>query len=126
MILSPSFKVSSWDFLISISHLVPHIICFFLFSLQGKATGNKAALWIRAQVQNNLFKLGYKQQRNAGKFLLFGFIILASFSACLKSAIVETRLEKLWVQGKLKPILVPSPNEFYLISKTSSVRSGFF
>ena len=96
---------------------------FFLFSLQGKATGNKAALWIRAQVQNNLFKLGYKQQRNAGKFLLFGFIILASFSACLKSAIVETRLEKLWVQGKL--ILVPSPNEFYLISKTSSVRSGF-
>ena len=99
---------------------------FFLFSLQGKATGNKAALWIRAQVQNNLFKLGYKQQRNAGKFLLFGFIILASFSACLKSAIVETRLEKLWVQGKeLKLILVPSPNEFYLISKTSSVRSGF-
>ena len=91
---------------------------FFFIFLQGKATGNKAALWIRAQVQNNLFKLGYKQQRNAGKFLLFGFIILASFSACLKSAIVETRLEKLWVQGKrLKLILVGVQMNFISLVK---------
>ena len=73
-------------------------LCYFF--LQGKATGNKAALWLRAPVQNELFKWGSWLQRNAGKFLFVGILILALFSACLKSATMETRVEKLWVQGK--------------------------
>ena len=72
----------------------------FSFYFQGKATGNKNALWLRVPVQNNLFKLGSLLQRNSGKFLFGGILILAIMSACLQSASMETKVEKLWVQGK--------------------------
>ena len=71
-----------------------------LIKFQGKASGNKAALWLRARFQNELFKLGWSIQKNAGKFLFVGILILASFSVCLKSATLETRVDKLWVEGK--------------------------
>ena len=74
---------------------------FFLF-LQGKASGNEAALWLRAPIQYELFKLGCRLQRHAGKVLFLGILILAILSVGMKSATLETRVEKLWVQGKQK------------------------
>ena len=72
---------------------------FFLF-LQGKASGNEAALWLRAPIQYELFKLGCRLQRHAGKVLFLGILILAILSVGMKSATLETRVEKLWIQGK--------------------------
>ena len=77
------------------------IFSFFLF-LQGKASGNEAALWLRAPIQYELFKLGCRLQRHAGKVLFLGILILAILSVGMKSATLETRVEKLWVQGKQK------------------------
>jgi patched 1 protein len=67
---------------------------------QGKATGNKAALWLRAKLQTELFKLGKFLQSHAGKVLFVGILVLATFSVGLKSAVIESRVEKLWVEGK--------------------------
>ena len=67
---------------------------------QGKATGNKAALWLRAKLQTELFKLGNFLQSHAGKVLFVGILVLATFSVGLKSAVIESRVEKLWVEGK--------------------------
>ena len=72
------------------------------FFLQGKASGNEAALWLRAPIQYELFKLGCRLQRHAGKVLFLGILILAILSVGMKSATLETRVEKLWVQGKQK------------------------
>jgi patched 1 protein len=66
---------------------------------KGKATGNKASLWLRAKLQSELFKLGCRIQRNAGSFLFVGLLILGSFAVCLKSATMESRVEKLWVEA---------------------------
>jgi len=67
---------------------------------QGKATGNKAALWLRSKLQTELFKLGRFLQVHAGKVLFVGILVLATFTVGLKSAEVESRVEKLWVEGK--------------------------
>ena len=72
-----------------------------LFSyLQGKATGNKMALWLRSKLQSDLFSLGSFVQKNPGKVLFFGIVLLFCFSLGLKSARFEWRVEKLWVEGK--------------------------
>ena len=68
--------------------------------LQGKASGNKAALWLRSKIQTQLYQLGSNIQKNAGIFLFVGLLILAIFTFSLKNATLETRVEKLWVQGK--------------------------
>ena len=73
----------------------------FLF-FQGKASGNKAALWLRSKIQNELFKLGCFIQRHSGKVLFVGCMVLATFCVGLKSAHMESRVERLWVQGKTK------------------------
>ena len=74
------------------------------FIFQGKATGNKAALWLRAKLQTELFKLGHFLQSHAGKVLFVGLLLLATFTVGLKSAVMESRVEKLWVEGKTKHI----------------------
>ena len=75
-------------------------IFFSLSYLQGKASGNKPALWLRSKIQTQLFQLGSNIQKNAGIFLFVGLLILAIFTFSLKNATLETRVEKLWVQGK--------------------------
>ena len=69
-------------------------------SLQGKASGNKMALWLRSKLQSNLFSLGNFVQKHPGKVLFFGIILLFCLSLGLKSARMEWRVEKLWVEGK--------------------------
>ena len=68
--------------------------------LQGKASGNETSLWIRAKLHAELFKLGSRIQRHAGKILLIGVLILAILAYFNKNAKFETRVEKLWVEGK--------------------------
>lgn len=68
--------------------------------LQGKATGERAALWLRARLQSQLFQLGCFLHRHAGKVLFVGVLVLATFCVGLKSAKVHTRVDQLWVEGK--------------------------
>lgn len=71
---------------------------------KGKASGNKAALWLRSKIQIQLFQLGCFIQRNAGKVLFVGILILSSFCVGLKTASMETNVERLWVEegGRLE------------------------
>ncbi|EPY78956.1 patched 1-like protein [Camelus ferus] len=66
---------------------------------QGKATGRKAPLWLRAKFQRLLFKLGCYIQKNCGKFLVVGLLIFGAFAVGLKAANLETNVEELWVEG---------------------------
>ncbi|KAJ8872731.1 hypothetical protein PR048_026345 [Dryococelus australis] len=67
--------------------------------LQGKASGGRAALWVRARLQTQLFQLGCFLQRHAGKVLFVAILVLSTFCVGLKSAQVHTRVDQLWVQG---------------------------
>ncbi|KAM9393764.1 protein patched homolog 1 isoform 2-T2 [Pholidichthys leucotaenia] len=65
---------------------------------EGKATGRKAPLWLRAKFQRLLFRLGCYIQKNCGKFLVVGLMIFGAFAVGLKAANLETDMEKLWVE----------------------------
>ncbi len=70
--------------------------------LQDKATGNKAALWLRAKLQSEfLLPLGRLAQAHAGKVLLVGAVVLLALSVGLRDARVESRIDRLWVKGEL-------------------------
>ena len=73
----------------------PHL---YTSSLQGRATGNKPALWVRSRLQEELFQLGLLLQRHAGKVLFTGILLLATFTIGLKSVRLEDKIEKLWVE----------------------------
>uniref|UniRef100_A0A3P8WKK3 Patched 1 n=1 Tax=Cynoglossus semilaevis TaxID=244447 RepID=A0A3P8WKK3_CYNSE len=65
---------------------------------EGKATGRKAPLWLRATFQRLLFRLGCYIQKNCGKFLFVGLMIFGAFAVGLRAANLETDVEKLWVE----------------------------
>ncbi|KAM6965316.1 protein patched homolog 1 [Aplochiton taeniatus] len=65
---------------------------------EGKATGRKAPLWLRAKFQRLLFRLGCYIQKNCGKFLVVGLLIFGAFAVGLRAANLETDVEKLWVE----------------------------
>uniref|UniRef100_A0AAY4A849 SSD domain-containing protein n=1 Tax=Denticeps clupeoides TaxID=299321 RepID=A0AAY4A849_9TELE len=65
---------------------------------QGKATGRKAPLWLRAQFQRLLFRLGCYIQQNCGKFLVVGLLIFGAFAVGLRAANLETDLTILVTQ----------------------------
>ena len=67
-------------------------------SPQGRATGNKPALWVRSRIQEELYQLGLLLQRHAGKVLFTGILLLATFTIGLKSVQMEDKIEKLWVE----------------------------
>lgn len=72
------------------------------FLLQGRATGSRAALWVRTKLQVQLLQLGLFSHKHAGKVLFVALLVLATFCVGLKSATLLTDVEKLWVEGKLK------------------------
>ncbi|XP_044129409.1 protein patched homolog 1 isoform X2 [Bufo gargarizans] len=76
--------------------------CDATFALQqiseGKATGRRAPLWLRAMFQRLLFKLGCYIQKNCGKFLVVGLLIFGAFAVGLRAANLETNMEELWVE----------------------------
>uniref|UniRef100_A0A4W6CKJ2 Patched 1 n=1 Tax=Lates calcarifer TaxID=8187 RepID=A0A4W6CKJ2_LATCA len=65
---------------------------------EGRATGRKAPLWLRAKFQRLLFRLGCYIQKNCGKFLVVGLMIFGAFAVGLRAANLETDVEKLWVE----------------------------
>uniref|UniRef100_A0A8C6TNU4 Patched 1 n=1 Tax=Neogobius melanostomus TaxID=47308 RepID=A0A8C6TNU4_9GOBI len=65
---------------------------------EGKATGRKAPLWLRAKFQRLFFRLGCYIQKNCGKFLFVGLMIFGAFAVGLRAANLETDVEKLWVE----------------------------
>uniref|UniRef100_A0A8C0QC67 Patched 1 n=1 Tax=Canis lupus familiaris TaxID=9615 RepID=A0A8C0QC67_CANLF len=76
----------------------PRRSLLLLLRPQGKATGRKAPLWLRAKFQRLLFKLGCYIQKNCGKFLVVGLLIFGAFAVGLKAANLETNVEELWVE----------------------------
>lgn len=75
----------------------------FSFSPQGKAVGQKAPLWLRAQFQALLFTLGCWIQRHCGKVLFVGLLVFGALAVGLRVASIETDIEQLWVEGKFLP-----------------------
>ena len=72
-----------------------------LYSVQGRASGNRGALCVRAMVQGHLMQAGQLCDRHAGKVLFVAMLVLGSFCVGLKSATLVTDIEQLWVQGML-------------------------
>ena len=70
------------------------------FFEQGKVTGNKFGLLIRSYVQQRLYKLGNFQQRHSGKILIIGLLFLSLLAVGLKTAVIESDIRKLWVEGR--------------------------
>ncbi|GAV09793.1 hypothetical protein RvY_19276-1, partial [Ramazzottius varieornatus] len=70
----------------------------------GKARGSRVALWIRSVIQSAFFSWGTFIQRHAAKILVLGILILAFSCYNLKNIVLETRLDKLWVEegGRLE------------------------
>lgn len=74
----------------------------FPFLPQGRATGSRAALWVRTKLQVQLLQLGLFSHKHAGKVLFVALLALATFCVGLKSATLLTDVEKLWVEGKME------------------------
>jgi len=85
---------------------------------QGKATGNKCALWLRWQLQQRLFDVGCFIQIHAGKVLFLGVLLLSLCCVGLKTASLETSVENLWVEGILFVLIFFLP--VYLCVKLQS------
>lgn len=73
------------------------IIGLYLF--QGKADGNRYALWVRKNVQRYLYSIGCFIHLHCGKVLFVGLLLLSLCCVGLKSVRIETDVQKLWVEG---------------------------
>ncbi|CAN8028623.1 unnamed protein product, partial [Ixodes persulcatus] len=66
---------------------------------KGRASGARWSLELRSRVQLQLLQLGRFVDRNAGKVLFVGLLVVASFCVGLKSAHLELDVNNLWVQS---------------------------
>lgn len=88
-------------------HFINIVICHYSLLatrisyvyVQGRATGNQPALWVRSRLQEELAQLGRAVQLHAGKVLFTGLLVLAALTIGLKSVVMEDRIEKLWVEA---------------------------
>ena len=80
------------------------LFLFFLFFEQGKADGQRSAVWFRARLQDQLCQLGSFLQMHAGKVLFVSLLALATFCVALKSVQVHSKIDQLWIQGKFHPL----------------------
>lgn len=96
-VLFPCFFFSTNDILAFCVILVsePSSLLF-----QGKAEGRRTALWFRARLQSQLFQLGCFLHSHAGKVLFVAVLVLSTFCVGLKSAVIHSRAEQLWVEGE--------------------------
>lgn len=56
---------------------------------------------MRSLFQSHLQTLGLYIQKNAGKILFVAIIVLSAFCVGLKSATIHSKVQQLWIQGKL-------------------------
>ena len=74
---------------------------FYIFYIfQGKASGNKSALWLRSKLQSKLFSLGRLVQNHAGLILIVGVVGLLLAWIGLRNFKIESKVDNLWVEGK--------------------------
>lgn len=71
---------------------------------RGRADGNTCALWLRLHLQRHLYSLGCFLQLHCGKVLFLGLLLLSLCCVGLKTAHIETDVNKLWVEegGRLE------------------------
>ncbi len=81
--------------------------CFFFKCLQGKAEGKRSPLLWRGHVQKQLFELGCFLHRHADIVLVVAVIILTACCFPLKSAIIHSRVDQLWIEGKQSSAYFP-------------------
>lgn len=86
-----------WSYNVTINKVCVYI---FLLYLQGKADGNKCALWVRWHLQNYMFSIGCFIQLHCGKVLFMGLLLLSLCCIGFKLVKFETDVEALWVEGK--------------------------
>ncbi|KAG8297055.1 Protein patched 1 [Homalodisca vitripennis] len=87
---------------------------------QGKAEGRRTALWFRARLQSQLFQLGCFLHRHAGKVLFVAILVLSSFCVGLKSAVIHSRAEQLWVEAiNLNQVEADLPNSRGIVASNS-------
>ncbi|CAH1772357.1 unnamed protein product, partial [Owenia fusiformis] len=66
---------------------------------KGRAFGNTCALRLRGTLQKHLFNLGCCIQKHCGKVLFVGLLLLSLCCVGLKTATIETDVNKLWVEA---------------------------
>lgn len=76
------------------------------FFLQGIATGNRLALYVRSFFQSLLFTLGSFVQNWAWTVVIAGLSIYLICALGLQYVHIETDLIKLWVSGNLQQIFL--------------------
>ena len=79
--------------------------CVIFNISQGYADGNRCALWIRSQIQHHFFCLGCGLQLHCGKVIFLGLLLFSLCCVGLKTAYIESDIEKLWVEGKFQILL---------------------
>ncbi|XP_065204858.1 protein patched-like [Planococcus citri] len=71
---------------------------------KGNAEGERSALWFRKRVQKKLFDWGCYVHQNAGIVLFVAILALACLCVGLKSAIIHSKVDQLWIEegGRLE------------------------
>ena len=59
-----------------------------------------ASRLLRLWLQDKFFDAGFFIQKHAGKVLFVGILALVASCAALKSATIETSVDRLWVEGE--------------------------
>jgi len=68
-------------------------------SLQGKARGSRAGLWVRGESQSRLGPLGKWAGRRGGLVIFFGIVSLALLCVGIQHVRLDTTLDSLWTPG---------------------------
>lgn len=66
----------------------------------GKVIRSVPSRLFRTWLQDKFFDTGASIHKHAGKVLFCGLLALVASCAALKSATIETRVDKLWVSGQ--------------------------
>ena len=77
-----------------------------LYLFQGKVDGNTCALWVRWHIQRYLYKIGCFIHLHCGKVLFVGLLLLSLCCVGLKTSRIETNVEELWVEGKIRALIL--------------------
>ena len=71
-----------------------------ILNTQGKIKGNLMSLHMRALAQKRFYSLGIFLQRNNGKVLFIGLLLLSLCCVGLKTRVFDTDIENLWFEGE--------------------------
>lgn len=75
-----------------------HTQDFILFSFQNKADGRRTSIYLRHLFQSHFFKLGRSIDKHAGIIIFMAFLVLGTFCVGLKSVIIHSNVNQLWLE----------------------------